>query len=350
MARRRVPIAFGQSPRFTKQIDDDFSTRRPSLRVGLNIKAHVSSPGQTPRKHANAGKEHPRLGAGDCFLVIFGQPSAAVEPSKRSFNYPASPFGLERADTLQACDYLNGPLAELRERVGQLLAAIDTVSKDMAQLRKQRPDIFQQRHRAVNILNVGRVHLHGKQQAIRIGNDVAFSSLHLLTRIKPAWTATFRGLHALAVDDTRRGSALASLRPTCVRDQDTIYPPPNIAIAPIVKVMLNRRVRRKVFRQSTPLAAGRKKVEDRIHYDAKAPLRWTPNVTPLRQQWAQQDPLLSRRVACIAQPVAAIMFAGGFGPSHGLSLADSKPTKGIMRRGRNHPLFLRFPEIGRAHV
>jgi hypothetical protein len=37
------------------------------------------------------------------------------------------------------------------------------------------------------------------------------------------------------------------------------------------------------------------------------------------------------------------MFAGGFGPSHGLSLADSKPTKGIMRRGRNHPLFLRFP-------
>src|SRR5258708_31627069 len=93
------------------------------LRVGLNIKAHVSSPGQTPRKHANAGKEHPRLGAGDCFLEIFGQPSAAVEPSKRSFNYPASPFGLERADTLQACDYLNGPLAELRELVGHLLAA-----------------------------------------------------------------------------------------------------------------------------------------------------------------------------------------------------------------------------------
>src|SRR5580700_2371302 len=70
------------------------------LRVGLNIKAHVSSPGQTPRKHANAGKEHPRLGAGDCFLEIFGQASTAVEPSKRSFNHPASPFGLERADTL----------------------------------------------------------------------------------------------------------------------------------------------------------------------------------------------------------------------------------------------------------
>jgi hypothetical protein len=41
------------------------------LRVGLIIKAHVSSPCQTPRKHANAGKEYPRLGAGDRFLEIF---------------------------------------------------------------------------------------------------------------------------------------------------------------------------------------------------------------------------------------------------------------------------------------
>lgn len=32
---------------------------------------------------------------------------------------------------------------------------------------------------------------------------------------------------------------------------------------------------------------------------------------------SQQNPLLISRVACIAQPVAAILFAGGFGPSHG---------------------------------
>src|SRR6202040_3623522 len=86
---------------------------------------------------------------------------------------------------------INGPLAELRERIGQLLAAVDTVSKDVTQLRKQRPDIFQQRHRAVNILDVGRVHLDGKQQAIRIGNNVAFSSLHLLTP-KSTTRAPFR--------------------------------------------------------------------------------------------------------------------------------------------------------------
>ena len=76
-----------------------------------------SGPCETPRKHANAGKEDPRLGARDCFLEILREPSAAVEPSKRSFNYPASRLGLERTDTLRSCDDLNDPFAELGERV-----------------------------------------------------------------------------------------------------------------------------------------------------------------------------------------------------------------------------------------
>ena len=55
--------------------------------------AIVSGPCQTPRKHANAGKEDPRLGARDCFLEILGEPSASVEPSKRPFNHPTSRLG-----------------------------------------------------------------------------------------------------------------------------------------------------------------------------------------------------------------------------------------------------------------
>src|SRR3984893_8856488 len=63
------------------------------------------------------------------------------------------------------------------------------------------------------------------------------------------------------------------LRPAARRalDQDTIYVPPHVAITPIVKVMLDRGERRKVFRQSTPLAAGRKHIENAIQDDAKGP-------------------------------------------------------------------------------
>src|SRR5262249_37025418 len=153
------------------------------------------------------------------------------------------------------------------------------------------------------------------------------------------WTATFCGFHTLAVDDPSRRSALTPLRPARALNQDTIDPPPNVAVAPIVKVMLNRRERGKVFRQSTPLAAGRKNIENCIHDGAKSPRRWAPRASPLRQQSAQQRPLLPCRVACIAQSNAAILPAGGFGPSHGVpSLIRNQRRES--HGGRNHPLFL----------
>src|ERR1700745_3300894 len=145
---------------------------------------------------------------------------------------------------------------------------------------------------------------------------MTLTSLHLLARIKPAWAATFRGFYALTVDDACRWRGLAPLRPAYSLAKDTIELAPNITVAPIVKIMLNGRERRKVFRQSTPLAAGRQDIEDRVHDGAKIPFGRTPSPTPLWQKSAQQDPLHSCRVACIAQSIAAILFAGGFGPSH----------------------------------
>ena len=115
---------------------------------------------------------------------------------------------------------------------------------------------------------------------------MTFASFHLLARIKPAWAATFCGFHALAVNDAGRGRGLAPYRPARALDQDPIDLAPNIAVAPIVKVMLNRCERRKVFRQSAPLAAGRQNIEDRIHDGAKMPFGRAPRSTPLRQKFA----------------------------------------------------------------
>src|SRR5438093_6780082 len=299
-----------------------------------------SGPCEPPREHANAGKEDPCLGAGDCRLEVFSETAAAVKPSKRSLNDPAFRLGLEGAETLGSCDNLYGPVAELGDRVKQLPAAINTVSEDVTQLGKDEANIFQQQHRAVIVLDIGHVHLYGKQRAARIGDDVTFASLHSLARIKPAGTATFGRLHALAVDDTSRGSTLASRRAARALDQDTIDAPPNLAVTPIVKIILNRRVRRKVFRQRAPLAAGRKDVEDRIHDDAKVPLAWPPNAPLLRQQSSQQLPLLIGRVACIAQPIAPILFAGGFGPSHVVPSVESQ-TRRNHNKGQNHLLSFR---------
>src|SRR5438105_10511498 len=83
-----------------------------------------SGPCETPGQHPNAGEQDPRLGARDCFLKILAEPSAAVEPSKRSFNHPTSRLSLERTDALRSRDDLNDPLAELGDRRGQLLPAV----------------------------------------------------------------------------------------------------------------------------------------------------------------------------------------------------------------------------------
>src|SRR6516164_1302168 len=85
--------------------------------------------------------------------------------------------------------------------------------------------MLQQRYRAVIVLDIGCVHLHGKQRSACVRDNMAFASLHFLTRIKPAWAATFRRFHSLAVDHTGRGRALASFCLARALDQNTIDPP-----------------------------------------------------------------------------------------------------------------------------
>src|SRR5215471_8797025 len=99
-----------------------------------SIVMHIfSSPCETSREHANAREHDPRLGASDCHLEVLGEATAAVEPSEGSFDHPPLRLCPEGADALRSCDDLDGPLAEVGDRVEQLVAAVDTVSKDMPQ-------------------------------------------------------------------------------------------------------------------------------------------------------------------------------------------------------------------------
>src|SRR5215468_9896732 len=127
------------------------------------LMAMISGPCQAAGKDANASKEDPGLRTGDCLLKIFRQASATIEPSKCSFDHPALWLRLECTGTLRSCDDLDKPLAELRECLGQLLSTVHSVSKDVTQLGKDEANVFQQRDRAVDILDIGRVHLQGKQ-------------------------------------------------------------------------------------------------------------------------------------------------------------------------------------------
>src|SRR6516225_3053478 len=299
-----------------------------------------SGPCQTPRKYANAGEQQPRFGTRNGFLEILRESSAPIEPCKRSFNDPTSPLHRERSGRLGSRDDLNGPAAELRERRSQLFPTVAAVSENVTQVRKQHPDMLQQRYCSIAILDVGSMHLRGQQRSFCIGDDVPFAPFYLLTRIKPAWTACFCRLHGLAVDNSSRWRAPASGRTARMLYQETIDSLPNLGVPPVVKIMLNCREWRKVFRQSTPLAAGRKYVENRIHDDANIPLVRPSNTTSLRQQRLQHEPLFRRRVACITEPITPIVPSGGFGPSH-VGPPRCFATTRESQQDRNHPLSFR---------
>src|ERR1700722_9958587 len=85
----------------------------------------ISGPCETPGKHTNAREEDPRLRAGDRLLEVFGEAPAPVEPGECAFNHPAFSLSLEGPHTLGSRNDLNRPLAELRDRVEQLVAAVN---------------------------------------------------------------------------------------------------------------------------------------------------------------------------------------------------------------------------------
>src|SRR5712671_3859857 len=142
------------------------------LRVRLIITAHFSGPCEATRKHANACEHDPRLCAGDCLLEILGEATTAVEPGQGPFNHPAFRLSLESADTLRSCDDLNGPWPQFGDRVEQLVAAVDAVGEDMPQPGERVAELFQQRHRAVIVLDIGWVHLQDQQRTDRVGDNV----------------------------------------------------------------------------------------------------------------------------------------------------------------------------------
>lgn len=61
------------------------------------------------------------------------------------------------------------------ERLEKLWAAIDAVGKDMPQLRQAASQVPQQRDRAMTILNIGGMNMHGEQEPVAVGDDMTLA-------------------------------------------------------------------------------------------------------------------------------------------------------------------------------
>src|SRR6266436_4243864 len=225
-----------------------------------------STPCEAAGEELDAGDHDPSGCAGDGRLKILGEASVPIEPSERAFDDPTSRLRFERPYALGPGNDLDGPLAQIGECVEQLLPAIDAVGEDMPQLGEHLPDPPQQWDGAVAVLHIGGLHEYRKQRALRVGHDVALAALHFLSNVKAAWTATFRGLHGLTVDDAGRRRGFASNRRAHPLDEDAIDPMPGPVIAPAIEIALHGRAGRKVLAQCSPRTARPKHVQNGIYH------------------------------------------------------------------------------------
>src|SRR5262245_57997819 len=115
------------------------------------------------------------------------------------------------------------------------------------------------------VLHIARLHKHGQQRAFRVGDDMTLAALDPLGHVKPAWTATFRGLHSLAVDNPDRRTARAPLPLAHPSNQSVIDHAPQSRSTPLVEIITNGRTGRKILWQRAPLASRDRDVEDRVH-------------------------------------------------------------------------------------
>lgn len=105
--------------------------------------------------------------------------------------------------------------------------------------------------------------------ALRIGDDMTLAAINLLTSVRAARTAAFRGFHRLAVDYSRRRARLASSFFADRHHQRVIDRSEHAVMRPAIEIPLHARTRRKLLRQGTPLAAGGGHIKDRIDHLAQ---------------------------------------------------------------------------------
>src|ERR1700736_4214461 len=212
--------------------------------------------GETSSQKSEMGDEEPSgFGSGRSFEV-FGKAAASAKPGEGAFNDPAARQKLEAFDALRSLNDLNGPRSAMGERSYELIAAVNPIGKDMAQLGEPASQPLQQRDGSVAILNVGGMNVDGEQKAIGVGDNMPLAPVDTFAGVEASRTAGLGRRCTLTVNDRYRRPGLAPELPAGFPNQscDDFLPPSGVA--PGVKIALDRRVRRKLLRQGTPLAAG----------------------------------------------------------------------------------------------
>src|SRR4051794_39560760 len=296
------------------------------------------------------GSEQPgELGGGRAFEV-FGEAPTSSEPCKGALDDPAPGQELEAFDPGRSLDDLDCPRPAVRECVEELFAAINPIGEDMFKLWEAASQALQQRHSAMDVLNVGGMNIGRQQETVGVGNDMSLASMEALAGVESAWPAGLRRRCGLTIDNGSCRFGLSSEPSARLPNQGLDDLLPSTRIAPGVKIALHRRVWRELFRQGSPLAAARQNIEDRLHDLAQIDLPRPAQSPSRRHHPGDQRPFCIGQITCVTQSAALILDTSGLGPWHGVLpriFANPKESQASQSRSPFSGQALRRPRSGR---
>src|SRR4051794_36519961 len=177
---------------------------------------------------------------------------------------------------------------------------------------------LQQRHSAMDVLNVGGMNIGRQQETVGVGNDMSLASMEALAGVESAWPAGLRRRCGLTIDNGSCRFGLSSEPSARLPNQGLDDLLPSTRIAPGVKIALHRRVWRELFRQGSPLAPARQNIEDRLHDLAQIDLPRPAQSPSRRHHPGDQRPFCIGQITCVTQSAALILDTSGLGPWHGV--------------------------------
>ncbi len=295
-------------------------------------------------KQADMGEQDPGGCTGDCCLEILGETAASAEPGEGSLDaLPQPSTGLRRRNLccfrpsagqefksfrgVGAFYDLYGPFPDFFEAPFQFRPSIAAIGEDMPQGRVFPADGFEHGGCAIAVLNIGGMDNEPDEVPERIGDDMSFASLDLLTRIKPTWPARLGRFHRLAIDHARGGRYRASSPFPRHRNQGLVDACERAVTAEAVEICLYRCKRCELPGDLPPLTASRQHVENRFNNHAQRYRAWPSAGRRCRHKRRDQRPFSIGKVACIAQLITAVLPPSGFSPGHRDSVSCCKPTE-----------------------
>lgn len=160
------------------------------------------------------GDNDPGLGPGDGNLEVLAQPSTAAEPGESSLDDQTAGQGLETLtlSLVGPLDDLDRPLADPMQPAPEFLAAVSAIGKDVTQPGIAVADGPKHGRRAVTVLPASPVDEKADHEAERVGEDMTLAPFDLLAGVEAVLAAAFRCLDAVAVDDARGRTGLATFK------------------------------------------------------------------------------------------------------------------------------------------